>query len=67
MKDFYGLTAKILTVPMTVTTIPAEITILQKASPSDFSLVASLFKFPKIDIPSMIIVIPRETKPEFWL
>jgi hypothetical protein len=52
---------------MTVTTIPAEITILQKASPSDFSLVASLFRFPKIDIPSMIIVIPRETKPEFWL
>lgn len=57
------LTAKILTTPITRTTIPAEITIRQNARPSDSWLVASLFKFPRIETPRITIVTPRVTNP----
>lgn len=56
------LTAKILTTPITRTTIPDEITIRQNARPSDSWLVASLFRFPRIETPRITIVTPRVTK-----
>ncbi|NKB16964.1 MAG: hypothetical protein HC770_00630 [Pseudanabaena sp. CRU_2_10] len=59
-----NLTAKMLTKPMTITTMPEAMTILQNASPSDSWLVASLLRLPKIAFPSRIMVTPSMTNPE---
>lgn len=63
-KRFGLLTAKMLATPRITTRIPDDITICQNDLPKDFSLVASLFKFPRIETPTTIIVIPRVTKPD---
>ena len=61
------LTVKMLTTPKTSTTMPEEITMRQKASPSDCSLVAVLLRFPRMPTPTTIIRNPRVTKPEEML
>lgn len=58
------LTAKMLTVPRITTRIPDEITICQNDLPRDFSLVASLFRLPRMETPTTIMVIPNVTKPD---
>ena len=61
------LTLMTLMKPRMITTIPDDMTIRQNASPRDTSLVASLFKLPRMDTPSMIMATPRVTKPELGL
>ena len=61
------LTAKRLIVPMMMTTMPAAMTILQKASPRDFWLVACLLRLPRTLLPSKSIAAPSMTKPDLWL
>ena len=61
------LTLTVLMKPRTMTTIPEDITIRQNARPSDSSLVASLFKFPRMETPRMIMATPSVTKPELGL
>ena len=63
-RGIWGLTTKMLMTPRNTTTIPEDITIRQKESPRDFSLVACLLRFPRIETPTMIISTPRVTKPE---
>ena len=62
-----GLTQTMLMKPKTMTTIPEDMTIRQKARPSDSWLVASLFRCPRMDTPRMIIATPSVTKPELGL
>lgn len=46
------------------TIIPEAITMLQELNPRDSSLVASLLRFPRMETPTMIMMIPKVTKPE---
>lgn len=61
------LTLIMLMKPRTITTIPDDMTIRQKARPSDSSLVASLFRLPRMETPRMIMATPSVTKPELRL
>lgn len=49
--------------PSTKTTIPEAITMRQKPSPSDCSLVAGLLRLPRTFKPSTTMAMPRVTKP----
>lgn len=60
------LTAKIFATPMISTRQPEEMTIRQNGVPRDFSDVASLLRFPRIQTPRTIIKAPRVIKPESW-
>lgn len=53
-----------LTTPKMDTIIPEAITMLQELNPRDSSLVASLLRFPRMETPTMIMMIPKVTKPE---
>ena len=56
-------TAMMLTNPMMKMTIPEPMTNLQKVMPSDFLLVASLFKLPRMLFPRTTIASPRKLNP----
>jgi len=58
------LTATMFTTPKILVRTPDEMTIRQKEVPRESWLVASLFRFPRIDTPRMIMRTPRVTKPE---
>jgi hypothetical protein len=57
------LTATMLTQPMTKTTIPEPMTSLQNGRPSDFWLVASLFKLPRVLFPVTSMTKPKKLNP----
>ncbi len=52
-----------MTKPKMKTTMPDAITSLQKGRPRDFWLVASLFKLPRMLLPSTSMAQPRKLKP----
>lgn len=53
--------------PRMITTIPDDMTIRQKARPSESSLVAPLLRLPRMETPRMIMATPSVTKPELRL
>jgi len=61
------LTAMILNRPMRAERIPEAMTMRHKGNPKLLTLVAVLFKLPKILKPKMIMDKPRNTKPDSLL
>ena len=54
-----------LATPRILTTMPEAMTRRQKVVPRESSEVADLFKFPRVETPIIIMIMPRVTKP--WL
>lgn len=62
-KRGHVLTARMFTTLMTMARIPAEITIRQNASPSDFWLMAAMFRLPSTATPMIIMTAASVMKP----